>query len=238
MTPLHFVFKLSTGEKPFSCDMCHFTTKHRKNLRLHVQCRHPEAFEEWSSAHPEEPVRTRRRPFFTLQQIEDLKQQNDDTQVLQSTIVSLLISVLFHSLIYSCVKCCGIGRSYFLLSGSLGCSGFGDTTSHAGYWKRLCVPGCNGKHHHYLWTRSANIPHENVFIFLVSYVALLTLSPSTPQLNPVNSPPRMPLTCCSTWATHVNWLETPYRLVLIEKCLFALRGASFLHKVSCHFGTK
>ncbi|XP_034446255.1 zinc finger protein 335-like isoform X3 [Hippoglossus hippoglossus] len=78
-----------TGEKPFSCDMCHFTTKHRKNLRLHVQCRHPEAFEEWSSAHPEEPVRRRRRPFFTLQQIEDLKQQNDDTQGLQSTIVAV-----------------------------------------------------------------------------------------------------------------------------------------------------
>lgn len=65
-------------------------TKHRKNLRLHVQCRHPEAFEEWSSSHPEEPVRRRRRPFFTLQQIEELKQQHDDTQELQDTIVSLL----------------------------------------------------------------------------------------------------------------------------------------------------
>lgn len=80
----------STGEKPFSCDMCHFMTKHRKNLRLHVQCRHPEAFDEWSVAHPEEPVRRRRRPFFTLQQIEELKQQHDDTQGLQNTIVSLL----------------------------------------------------------------------------------------------------------------------------------------------------
>uniref|UniRef100_A0A3B4WH15 Zinc finger protein 335 n=1 Tax=Seriola lalandi dorsalis TaxID=1841481 RepID=A0A3B4WH15_SERLL len=69
-----------TGEKPFSCDMCHFMTKHRKNLRLHVQCRHPEAFEEWSVAHPEEPVRRRRRPFFTLQQIEELKQQHDEPQ--------------------------------------------------------------------------------------------------------------------------------------------------------------
>ncbi|KAI3357388.1 hypothetical protein L3Q82_015820, partial [Scortum barcoo] len=78
-----------TGEKPFSCDMCHFMTKHRKNLRLHVQCRHPEAFEEWSVAHPEEPVRRRRRPFFTLQQIEELKQQHDDTQGLQNTIVTV-----------------------------------------------------------------------------------------------------------------------------------------------------
>uniref|UniRef100_A0A3B4ZIS4 Zinc finger protein 335 n=1 Tax=Stegastes partitus TaxID=144197 RepID=A0A3B4ZIS4_9TELE len=78
-----------TGEKPFSCEMCHFMTKHRKNLRLHVQCRHPEAFEEWSVSHPEEPVRRRRRPFFTLQQIEELKQQHDDTQGMQNTIVTM-----------------------------------------------------------------------------------------------------------------------------------------------------
>ncbi|TNN82896.1 Zinc finger protein 335 [Liparis tanakae] len=79
-----------TGEKPFSCDMCHFTTKHRKNLRLHVQCRHPETFDEWSLTHPEEPVRRRRRPFFTLQQIEELKQQqHEDTQELQNTIVAV-----------------------------------------------------------------------------------------------------------------------------------------------------
>ncbi|XP_037391770.1 zinc finger protein 335 isoform X5 [Pygocentrus nattereri] len=77
-----------TGEKPFSCDMCHFMTKHRKNLRLHVQCRHPEEFETWSQAHPEEPVRRRRRPFFTLQQIEELKQQHEN-QGLQGTIVSV-----------------------------------------------------------------------------------------------------------------------------------------------------
>uniref|UniRef100_A0A3Q3B4E9 Zinc finger protein 335 n=1 Tax=Kryptolebias marmoratus TaxID=37003 RepID=A0A3Q3B4E9_KRYMA len=70
-----------TGDKPFSCNMCHFMTKHRKNLRLHVQCRHPETFDEWSMAHPAEPVRRRRKPFFTLQQIEELKQQHDDTQV-------------------------------------------------------------------------------------------------------------------------------------------------------------
>uniref|UniRef100_A0A3P8TSP6 Zinc finger protein 335 n=1 Tax=Amphiprion percula TaxID=161767 RepID=A0A3P8TSP6_AMPPE len=78
-----------TGEKPFSCEMCHFMTKHRKNLRLHVQCRHPEAFEEWCVSHPEEPVRRRRRPFFTLQQIEELKQQHDDTQGMQNTIVAV-----------------------------------------------------------------------------------------------------------------------------------------------------
>lgn len=74
--------------------MCHFMTKHRKNLRLHVQCRHAEAFEEWSLAHPEEPVKTRRRPFFTLQQIEELKQQHEDTQSLQNTIVSLICCYL------------------------------------------------------------------------------------------------------------------------------------------------
>ncbi|XP_014342132.1 zinc finger protein 335 [Latimeria chalumnae] len=68
-----------TGEKPFACDFCHFTTKHKKNLRLHVQCRHPEGFEEWAKTHPEEPPR-RRRPFFTLQQIEELKQQHDQIQ--------------------------------------------------------------------------------------------------------------------------------------------------------------
>ncbi|XP_056279837.1 zinc finger protein 335 isoform X5 [Pseudoliparis swirei] len=79
-----------TGEKPFSCDLCHFTTKHRKNLRLHVQCRHPETFDEWSVTHPEEPVRRRRRPFFTLQQIEEFKQQqHEDTQDLQNTIVAV-----------------------------------------------------------------------------------------------------------------------------------------------------
>ncbi|XP_075882540.1 zinc finger protein 335-like isoform X3 [Nelusetta ayraudi] len=78
-----------TGEKPFSCNMCHFMTKHRKNLRLHVQCRHPEAFVQWCMAHPEEPARRRRRPFFTLQQIEELKQQHDETQALQNTIVTV-----------------------------------------------------------------------------------------------------------------------------------------------------
>lgn len=65
----------SAGGKPFGCDLCHFSTKHKKNLRLHVQCRHPEKFEEWVQLHPEEGP-CRRRPFFTLQQIEELKQQH------------------------------------------------------------------------------------------------------------------------------------------------------------------
>lgn len=83
-----------TGEKPFSCNMCHFMTKHRKNLRLHVQCRHPEAFDEWSLTHPEEPIRKRRKPFFTLQQIEELKQQHENTQVLQNTVVAVDPTIL------------------------------------------------------------------------------------------------------------------------------------------------
>ncbi|XP_061076437.1 zinc finger protein 335 isoform X2 [Conger conger] len=81
-----------TGEKPFSCDFCHFMTKHKKNLRLHVQCRHLEAFDGWCRTHPEEPAR-RRRPFFTLQQIEELKQQHDHTQGLQDTLRGPIVSV-------------------------------------------------------------------------------------------------------------------------------------------------
>ncbi|KAI1891026.1 hypothetical protein AGOR_G00159620 [Albula goreensis] len=81
-----------TGEKPFSCDFCHFMTKHKKNLRLHVQCRHPEAFDNWCRTHPEEPPR-RRRPFFTLQQIEELKQQHDHTQGLQDALRGPIVSV-------------------------------------------------------------------------------------------------------------------------------------------------
>ncbi|XP_042154396.1 zinc finger protein 335-like [Oncorhynchus tshawytscha] len=72
-----------TGEIPFSCVMCHFTTKHRKNLR--VQCHHPEAFEEWRATHPERPIRRRRRPFFTQQQLEELKQQHNNTSGLHRT---------------------------------------------------------------------------------------------------------------------------------------------------------
>ncbi|NXL73716.1 ZN335 protein, partial [Leptocoma aspasia] len=68
-----------TGGKPFACEFCHFTTKHKKNLRLHVQCRHADSFEEWAQRHPEEPP-CRRRPFFTLQQIEELKQQHSQVQ--------------------------------------------------------------------------------------------------------------------------------------------------------------
>ncbi|NXU21286.1 ZN335 protein, partial [Pardalotus punctatus] len=70
-----------TGGKPFACEFCHFTTKHKKNLRLHVQCRHADSFEEWAQRHPEEPP-CRRRPFFTLQQIEELKQQHSQVQAL------------------------------------------------------------------------------------------------------------------------------------------------------------
>ncbi|XP_050773646.1 zinc finger protein 335 isoform X7 [Gopherus flavomarginatus] len=69
-----------TGGKPFACEYCHFTTKHKKNLRLHVQCRHTDSFEEWAQRHPEEPP-CRRRPFFTLQQIEELKQQHSQVQI-------------------------------------------------------------------------------------------------------------------------------------------------------------
>uniref|UniRef100_A0A8C3U6H1 Zinc finger protein 335 n=1 Tax=Catharus ustulatus TaxID=91951 RepID=A0A8C3U6H1_CATUS len=68
-----------TGGKPFACEFCHFTTKHKKNLRLHVQCRHADSFEEWAQRHPEDPP-CRRRPFFTLQQIEELKQQHGQVQ--------------------------------------------------------------------------------------------------------------------------------------------------------------
>ncbi|XP_057686379.1 zinc finger protein 335 isoform X2 [Corythoichthys intestinalis] len=79
-----------TGDKPFACTMCHFGTKHRKNLRHHVQCRHPEAFEDWSLTHPEAEAKRRRKPFLTLQRVEELKQQNEDgAQVLPNTIVSV-----------------------------------------------------------------------------------------------------------------------------------------------------
>lgn len=63
------------GAKPFACEYCHFSTRHKKNLRLHVRCRHAGSFEEWGRRHPEEPP-SRRRPFFSLQQIEELKQQH------------------------------------------------------------------------------------------------------------------------------------------------------------------
>ena len=66
---------VSAGAKPFACEYCHFSTRHKKNLRLHVRCRHASSFEEWGRRHPEEPP-SRRRPFFSLQQIEELKQQH------------------------------------------------------------------------------------------------------------------------------------------------------------------
>lgn len=44
-----------------------------------MQCRHADSFEEWAQRHPEEPP-CRRRPFFTLQQIEELKQQHSQVQ--------------------------------------------------------------------------------------------------------------------------------------------------------------
>lgn len=66
---------LPAGAKPFACEYCHFSTRHKKNLRLHVRCRHASSFEEWGRRHPEEPP-SRRRPFFSLQQIEELKQQH------------------------------------------------------------------------------------------------------------------------------------------------------------------
>ncbi|XP_069808256.1 zinc finger protein 335 isoform X2 [Dendropsophus ebraccatus] len=66
--------------KPFACDYCHFTTKHKKNLRLHIKCRHTQLYQEWVQRHPEEAP-SRRRPFFSPQQIEQLKQQNEQPVV-------------------------------------------------------------------------------------------------------------------------------------------------------------
>lgn len=70
-----------TGAKPFACEFCHFSTRHKKNLRLHVRCRHASSFEEWGRRHPEEPP-SRRRPFFSLQQIEELKQQHSTARIM------------------------------------------------------------------------------------------------------------------------------------------------------------
>ncbi|CAH2302473.1 zinc finger 335 [Pelobates cultripes] len=67
------------GGKPFACDYCHFHTKHKKNLRLHVKCRHVNLFQEWVQRHPEETP-SRQRPFFSIQQIEKLKQQHDQLE--------------------------------------------------------------------------------------------------------------------------------------------------------------
>ncbi|XP_072259899.1 zinc finger protein 335 [Pyxicephalus adspersus] len=82
----HMATKHAAG-KPFACEYCHFTTKHKKNLRLHVQCRHSHLYQEWSQRHPEEPP-CRRRPFFSHQQIEQLKQQqqHDQTKIQNSSV--------------------------------------------------------------------------------------------------------------------------------------------------------
>ncbi|KAM6163869.1 zinc finger protein 335 [Rhynchocyon petersi] len=73
-----------TGAKPFACEYCHFSTRHKKNLRLHVRCRHASSFEDWGRRHPEEPP-SRRRPFFSVQQIEELKQQHSSVPGLLSS---------------------------------------------------------------------------------------------------------------------------------------------------------
>ncbi|CAI9535808.1 unnamed protein product, partial [Staurois parvus] len=81
----HQATKHAAG-KPFGCEYCHFTTKHKKNLRLHVQCRHTHLYQEWLQRHPEEAP-CRRRPFFSHQQIEQLKQQQYDQPEDQNTSV-------------------------------------------------------------------------------------------------------------------------------------------------------
>ncbi|XP_078093148.1 zinc finger protein 335-like [Mustelus asterias] len=92
-----------TGEKPFSCDLCHFNTKHKKNLRLHVQCRHQEYYDDWAKIHPEEPPR-RRRPFFTLQQIEELKQQHEQMQSTQESIRDTIVPLTYQTIPTSMVN--------------------------------------------------------------------------------------------------------------------------------------
>ncbi|XP_032897525.1 zinc finger protein 335 isoform X2 [Amblyraja radiata] len=99
-----------TGEKPFSCDLCHFNTKHKKNLRLHVQCRHPEYYDNWAKIHPEEPPR-RRRPFFTLQQIEELKQQHEQMQSTQESIRDTIMPLTYHTVPTSIVNQDSLGTA-------------------------------------------------------------------------------------------------------------------------------
>ncbi|XP_067856787.1 zinc finger protein 335-like [Heptranchias perlo] len=99
-----------TGEKPFSCDLCHFNTKHKKNLRLHVQCRHPEYYEDWAKIHPEEPPR-RRRPFFTLQQIEELKQQHEQMQSTQESIRDTIMPLTYQTVPTSMVNQDSLGTA-------------------------------------------------------------------------------------------------------------------------------
>ncbi|XP_007910520.2 zinc finger protein 335 [Callorhinchus milii] len=99
-----------TGEKPFSCDLCHFNTKHKKNLRLHVQCRHLEHYEDWGKSHPEEPPRGR-RPFFTLQQIEELKQQHDQLQSTQDSIRDAIVPLTYQTVPASVVNPDSLGTA-------------------------------------------------------------------------------------------------------------------------------
>ncbi|GCC24967.1 hypothetical protein chiPu_0003370 [Chiloscyllium punctatum] len=99
-----------TGEKPFSCDLCHFNTKHKKNLRLHVQCRHQEYYEDWAKIHPEEPPR-RRRPFFTLQQIEELKQQHEQMQSTQESVRDTIIPLTYQTVPTSMVNQDSLGTA-------------------------------------------------------------------------------------------------------------------------------
>ncbi|TMS16146.1 Zinc finger protein 335 [Larimichthys crocea] len=91
-----------TNDRPFKCDYCKYSTSKEEFLVSHLAIKHTGKTCVYMCSvatlkHlmnglwliPEEPVRRRRRPFFTLQQIEELKQQHDDTQGLQNTIVAV-----------------------------------------------------------------------------------------------------------------------------------------------------
>lgn len=142
-----FIFTLWSGEKPFSCDMCHFTTRHRKNLRLHVQCRHPEAFDEWSRTHPEEPIRRRQAPVFTVQQIEELRLQHE-TQGFQGTIVSTWICIV------SEWKKTTASIYIIFIFTPKGNSGPHYSPNHGVLREHICFSRCTGEHYHNLWARS------------------------------------------------------------------------------------
>lgn len=68
------VLRVFVGVKFFVCEYCYFSTRYKKNLRLYVRCRYVSSFEEWGRRYFEE-FSFRRRFFFSLQQIEELKQQ-------------------------------------------------------------------------------------------------------------------------------------------------------------------